>query len=73
MLCQSYGYEEGKYYRILNNAGPQPLVECRDGPGGSCSKDKFHDFIGRRGELFGGYNKAYGVTDLPSSLAIYGP
>ncbi|OOQ82638.1 putative histidine acid phosphatase [Penicillium brasilianum] len=71
MSCQSYGYEEGEYYRVLNNAGPQPLVGCRDGPGGSCSKDKFHDFIEERGGSFGDYNKACEVNDLPSSLSIY--
>jgi acid phosphatase len=71
MSCQSYGYEEGEYYRVLNNAGPQPLMGCRDGPGGSCSKVKFHDFIGKRRESFGDYNKACGVTDLPPALSIY--
>lgn len=38
---------------------------CRDGPGGSCSKGKLHDFIAERGESFGDYNKACGVNDLP--------
>ena len=71
LSCQSYGFEEGDYYRILNNASPQPLLGCRDGPGGSCSKEKFHDFIGKREKSFGDYNKACEVSDLPSSLSIY--
>lgn len=72
MSCKSYGYEEGDYYRILTNAGPQPLVDCRNGPGGSCSRKNFLDFVKERDELFGDYNKACGGDDeLPSSLSIY--
>ena len=72
LSCQSYGFDEGDYYRVLNNAGPQPLVECRDGPGGSCSSKQFHDFIAEREELFGDFNEACGGgSDLPSSLSIY--
>ncbi|CAG8068942.1 unnamed protein product [Penicillium salamii] len=71
MSCKSYGYDEGEYYRILNNATPQPLVDCRDGPGGSCSKKQFHKFLKEREELFGDYNKACGASDLPESLSIY--
>jgi acid phosphatase len=71
MSCQSYGFDKGDYYRILNNAGPQPLVECRDGPGGSCSKKKFHKFVREREELFGDYNQACGGSDLSESLSIY--
>ncbi|KAJ5142223.1 hypothetical protein N7476_003919 [Penicillium atrosanguineum] len=72
MSCKSYGFDEGVYYRILNNAGPQPLVDCRDGPGGSCTKEQFHNFVKERDELFGDYNKACGSdSDYPSSLSIY--
>ncbi|KAJ5293836.1 hypothetical protein N7508_008657 [Penicillium antarcticum] len=72
MSCESDGFDEGDYYRILNNAGPQPLVDCRDGPGGSCSKKQFHGFVKGRVEQFGDYNKACGGdSDYPSSLSIY--
>ncbi|KAJ5348688.1 hypothetical protein MYU51_015095 [Penicillium brevicompactum] len=71
MSCKSYGYDEGEYYRILNNAGPQPLVDCRDGPSGSCSKKQFHAFLREREEAFGDYNKACGGGDLPEILSIY--
>ncbi|CAG8114711.1 unnamed protein product [Penicillium olsonii] len=71
MSCKSYGYADGEYYRILNNASPQPLVDCRDGPGGSCSKKQFHEFLDEREELYGDYNKACGGSDLPESLSIY--
>lgn len=71
LSCQTPGYDEGDYYRILNNAGPQPLVECRDGPGGSCSSKQFHDFIDQREKSFGDFNKACGDSDAPASLSIY--
>jgi acid phosphatase len=72
MSCESDGFDEGDYYRILNNAGPQPLVDCRDGPGGSCSKKQFHGFIKGRVAMYGDYNKACeGDSDYPSSLSIY--
>lgn len=71
MSCKSYGYDEGDYYRILNNAGPQPLVDCRDGPSGSCSKKQFHAFLKEREEAFGDYNGACGGSDLPETLSIY--
>lgn len=73
MSCESYGYDEGEYYRILNNAGPQPLVDCRDGPGGSCSRDSFHDFVKEKLESTVGYNEACGSgdSDYPTSLTLY--
>ncbi|KAF7720034.1 Uncharacterized protein PECH_008093 [Penicillium ucsense] len=71
MSCESPGFDEGSYYRVLNNASPQPLVGCRDGPGGSCSQDQFLKFIKTRGESYGDFNKACDGDDLPSSLSIY--
>ncbi|KAB8071270.1 histidine phosphatase superfamily, partial [Aspergillus leporis] len=41
MSCDSYGYDEGDYYRVLVNSGPQPLEECRGGPGDTCGSSKF--------------------------------
>lgn len=71
MSCRSYGYDEGDYYRILNNASPQPLVECRNGPGGSCAKKGFLKILKEREEIFGDYNKACVSSDLPGNLTIY--
>ncbi|KAF4163734.1 hypothetical protein CNMCM6936_000446 [Aspergillus lentulus] len=73
MACDSYGYEDGVYYRVLVNEGPQPLVGCRDGPGESCSDEAFGRFVQQRGERYGDFGQACGVdydnsTDV---LSIY--
>lgn len=70
MSCDSYGFDEGDYYRILVNDGPMPLVDCRDGPGGSCSGRKFGEFIRGRSEGFAGYNEGCG-GDYSEVLSIY--
>ena len=71
MSCEkSFGFNDGDYYRILVNDGPMPLVECRDGPGGSCSRGKFGDFIRERMDGFGGFNEGCG-GDFEEELRIY--
>ncbi|KAF2274587.1 acid phosphatase-like protein [Westerdykella ornata] len=55
MACDSYGYDVGDYFRVLVNRSPQQMPDCADGPGESCSKSKFEEFIRQRGELLGGY------------------
>jgi acid phosphatase len=56
MSCDSYGFGSGDYFRVLVNSNPKPLA-CADGPGESCSKDAFKDFIQGRGEMFSGYTE----------------
>jgi hypothetical protein len=56
MACDSYGFDADDYVRVLVNQDPLPL-SCADGPGESCSKSAFQDFIQERGTLFGGYTE----------------
>jgi acid phosphatase len=73
MECDSYGYDVGKYFRVLVNQSPQPL-ECADGPGDSCSNGAFQDFIQSRGASFGGYTEKCDPSYVNSTdlLTIYG-
>ncbi|GFF88508.1 acid phosphatase PHO1 [Aspergillus udagawae] len=73
MSCDTYGYEDGAYYRVLVNEGPQPLVGCRDGPGESCSEEAFELFVLQRGERYGDFGKACRVDYENSTdvLSIY--
>jgi len=57
MSCDSYGYDAGDYFRVLVNQSPQQLPGCDNGPGVSCSRDRFQDFISSRGELFGSFTE----------------
>lgn len=69
----SFGYEDGDYYRVLVNNAPQPLPGCEDGPGTSCSRQGFDEYLKERVALFDGFSKKCGVdydnsTDI---LSIY--
>lgn len=57
LSCDSYGYDAGDYFRVLVNQSPQQLPNCTDGPGVTCSKAAFQDFISSRAEEFGGYTE----------------
>ncbi|KAI0432197.1 histidine acid phosphatase [Xylaria sp. FL1042] len=69
----TYGYDDGEYYRVLVNSAPQPLPDCVDGPGTSCSRDGFAKYIQDRVDAFQGFSEKCGVdydnsTDV---LSIY--
>ncbi|RSL90983.1 hypothetical protein CEP51_000452 [Fusarium floridanum] len=69
----SYGYDDGEYYRVLVNSAPQPLPDCVDGPGTSCSRKGFEDYVQDRVDMFTGFSDKCGVdykntTDI---LSIY--
>lgn len=57
----SYGHEDGDYYRVLVNSAPQPLPDCADGPGTSCSRAEFKKYVQNRVERFSGFSKECGV------------
>lgn len=57
----SYGYDDGEYYRVLVNSAPQPLPDCHDGPGTTCSRDGFEDYIRDRADMFAGFSDKCGV------------
>ncbi|KIY69311.1 phosphoglycerate mutase-like protein [Cylindrobasidium torrendii FP15055 ss-10] len=58
MDCDSYGFDKGEYFRVLVNSSPQPLQGCAGGPGESCSRDGFTEFIQARAEMFGDFSSA---------------
>ncbi|GMG07526.1 unnamed protein product [Aspergillus oryzae] len=68
LSCDSYGYDEGDYYRVLVNSSPQPLEDCRGGPGDSCSATKFGDFVKGLGERFGDFVGACGAPKNESQV-----
>ncbi|KAL3303679.1 histidine acid phosphatase [Colletotrichum asianum] len=57
----SYGYEDVEYYRVLVNSSPQPLPDCADGPGTTCSRSGFETYIQDRVERFTGFSEKCGV------------
>ncbi|KAF5591449.1 acid phosphatase [Fusarium pseudocircinatum] len=69
----TYGYEDGEYYRVLVNSAPQALPSCEDGPGTSCTRKSFEEYVQDRVEKFTGFSEKCGVeydnsTDI---LSIY--
>ncbi|KAI1349850.1 histidine acid phosphatase [Xylaria sp. FL0043] len=69
----TFGYGDGEYYRVLVNSAPQPLPDCADGPGASCSRKGFETYIQDRVDAFQGFSAKCGVdydnsTDV---LSIY--
>ncbi|KAB8233942.1 putative histidine acid phosphatase [Aspergillus alliaceus] len=72
MSCDSYGYDEGDYYRVLVNSGPQPLQGCRGGPGDSCGASNFNAFVEGLGERFNDFVDACGAPKSTSqTVTIY--
>lgn len=71
----SYGYADGEYYRVLVNNAPQPLPDCGDGPGTTCSRATFEQFLQQRADLFSGYsekcNTTAEYTNSTDVLSIY--
>lgn len=53
----SHGYDDGDYYRVLVNNAPQPLPDCGDGPGTTCSRATFEKFLQQRADIFSGYSE----------------
>ncbi|KAI0405616.1 histidine acid phosphatase [Xylaria palmicola] len=69
----TYGYSDGEYYRVLVNSAPQPLPGCTDGPGTTCTRSGFEQYIQNRVDAFQGFSNKCGVdydnsTDV---LSIY--
>ncbi|TDZ38858.1 Acid phosphatase PHO1 [Colletotrichum trifolii] len=70
----SYGYDDGEYYRVLVNSAPQALPGCANGPGTSCSRSGFEDYLKERVDKFEGFSEKCGVeydnsTDVLSFYA----
>lgn len=69
----SFGFDDGDYYRVLVNNAPQPLPDCADGPGTSCSHQGFLQYLKDRNDQFHGYSERCGVDYQNSTdvLTIY--
>ncbi|KAL0943267.1 histidine acid [Colletotrichum truncatum] len=69
----SYGYEDGEYYRVLVNSAPQPLPYCVDGPGTTCSRSGFQEYLQNRVEKFTGFSEKCGVEydNSTDTMSIY--
>ncbi|KAF4979196.1 hypothetical protein FZEAL_4569 [Fusarium zealandicum] len=69
----SYGHDDGEYYRVLVNSAPQPLPGCADGPGTSCSRKGFEEYVQDRVDLFTGFSEQCGVEykNSTDTLSIY--
>ncbi|PSN70322.1 phosphoglycerate mutase-like protein [Corynespora cassiicola Philippines] len=74
MSCDSYGYEAGDYFRVLVNRSPHQLPYCISGPGASCPREDFQQWVQDRGELFGGFteNCEPEYKNSTDVLTIYG-
>ncbi|KAK3674053.1 hypothetical protein LTR78_005900 [Recurvomyces mirabilis] len=77
MNCSaSYGYEnvtDPTFYRVVVNQSPQTLPDCYDGPLESCSASGMQKLVQKRGEMFGNFSAACGVTydNTTDVLSIY--
>jgi len=78
MECDSFGYQDnsnqtGEYYRVLVNNNPQFLDNCTDGPGMSCSRQGFMNFVEQKGQMFGNFSGECGVdySNSTNVLSIY--
>jgi len=67
------GFDGGDYFRVLVNSAPQELPTCADGPGTSCSRQRFVEYLQERGDLFSGFSERCGVKYNNSTdvLSIY--
>jgi len=73
MECDSFGFPKGQYHRVLVNNAPQPLPDCTDGPGESCSIARMKAYIGQRKTLLGGFSQMCGVmyANTTDTLGVY--
>ncbi|PWY79165.1 phosphoglycerate mutase-like protein [Aspergillus heteromorphus CBS 117.55] len=69
--CDGDGQGEGVYFRVLVNGAVQPVIGCRDGPGGSCSAGGFGEWMRGREEEFGDFGAACGNASASGELGIY--
>ncbi|KAI5244163.1 phosphoglycerate mutase-like protein [Aureobasidium subglaciale] len=76
--CDSFGYQDnsnqtGEYYRVLVNKNPQLLQGCVDGPGESCSREGFQNFMQEKTRRFSAFSEDCAVTydNSTDSLTIY--
>jgi len=52
--------DDHEYIRIIANSAPRPIPGCEDGPGASCSFDRFVERIGRGMEEYGDFDGVCG-------------
>jgi len=73
MACDSFGFGNGTYYRVLVNDSPQPLYGCADGPGESCTAGNMSSWLSGRADVVGEYGTTCMVDYSNSTdvLSIY--
>lgn len=59
-LTCSRGEGDGEYVRIIANSAPRPIPSCQDGPGASCTFDKFVELVARGMAEFGDFDGVCG-------------
>lgn len=69
----SHGYDDGEFYRVLVNSAPQPLPSCADGPGTSCSRDAFGEYLQQRADMFTGFTEHCNATykNSTDTMSLY--
>ncbi|KAG9236770.1 histidine phosphatase superfamily [Amylocarpus encephaloides] len=73
MECESFGYDDGSYYRVLVNDSPQSLDGCSSGPGESCGEERMREWVAQRGGIVGEFGGVCGVEygNSTNVLGIY--
>ncbi|CCU82653.1 unnamed protein product [Blumeria hordei] len=71
--CDSFGFDEGTYYRILVNDRPQSLIGCHDGPADSCKEESIRTWLNERAKVVGDFDTMCRVDYANSTniLSIY--
>lgn len=73
MECESHGYENGTYYRVMVNHNPQSIPDCRDGPGDSCKEESVSKWLPKRADMFGDFDTTCKVNydNSTNIMSIY--
>ncbi|RKF53409.1 Acid phosphatase PHO1 [Golovinomyces cichoracearum] len=71
--CDSHGYENGTYYRVMVNHNPQSIPDCHDGPGESCKEASIVKWLPKRAKIVGDFDTTCKVNydNSTNILSIY--
>lgn len=62
MTCDERPGRKGDYIRVIANTAPRPIPWCQDGPGASCSMDKFVEIMAKGSSKYGDFHKVCGES-----------
>ena len=57
------GEGDREFVRIIANSAPRPIPRCQDGPGASCSFDRFEQMVREGMEIYGDFDGICGNND----------